>query len=284
MPSCPRCGEKNPDRARFCLACGAALEPVSAREERKVVSVLFADLVEWTVRAQGLDPEDVRELQDGYWRRLRTDLERYGGTVEKYIGDAVVALFGAPRAHEDDAERAVRAALAIRDWAREQRTFKLRIGVATGEALVRLGVQPLAGEGMAAGDVMNTVSRIQAEAAGNGILVDESTYRATRHAIDYEDHEPIDAKGKPTPLAVWEPLDARARFGVDVAPSARAPLAGRERELDLLLSAVARAEEESTPQLVRQSAARRVNLSDCRALLRTSRDGFHLAQRPANDW
>jgi predicted ATPase/class 3 adenylate cyclase len=250
MPSCPRCGEKNPDRARFCLACGAALEPVPAREERKVVSVLFADLVEWTVRAQGLDPEDVRELQDGYWRRLRTDLERYGGTVEKYIGDAVVALFGAPRAHEDDAERAVRAALAIRDWAREQRTFKVRIGVATGEALVRLGVQPLAGEGMAAGDVMNTVSRIQAGAAANGILVDESTYRATRHAIDYEDHEPIDAKGKPAPLAVWEPLDARARFGVDVAHSARAPLAGRERELDLLLSAVARAEEESTPQLV----------------------------------
>jgi class 3 adenylate cyclase/tetratricopeptide (TPR) repeat protein len=250
MPSCPRCGENNPEHARFCLACGVALEFVPVREERKVVSALFADLVDSTARAQGLDPEDVRELQDAYWRRLRADLERYGGTVEKYIGDAVVGMFGAPVAHEDDPERAVRAALAIRDWAREQDRLQVRVGVATGEALVRLGAQPLAGEGMAAGEVMNTVNRIQAGAAANAILVDESTYRATKHAIDYEQHEPIDAKGKPKPLPVWEPLDARARFGVDVAHSARTPLVGRKRELDVLLSAVARAAEESTPQLV----------------------------------
>jgi predicted ATPase/class 3 adenylate cyclase len=250
MLSCPRCGERNPNHARFCLACGAALEAVPAREERKFVSVLFADLVDSTARAQGLDPEDVRKLQDAYWRQLRTDLERYGGTVEKYIGDAVVGLFGAPVAHEDDPERAVRAALAIRDWARVQEGLQVRIGVATGEALIRLAAQPLAGEGMAAGDVLNMVSRIQAAAEANDVLVDEITYRATKHTIEYEEREPIDAKGKAAPLSVWLPLDARARFGVDVAHRSRAPLVGRKRELDLLRDALARAKEESTPQLV----------------------------------
>ena len=215
-----------------------------------MVSVLFADLVESTARAQGLDPEDVRELQDVYWEQLRMELERYGGTVEKFIGDAVVGLFGAPVAHEDDPERAVRAALAIRDWARDQDGLQVRIGVATGEALVRLAARPLAGEGMVAGDVMNVVSRIQAAAAANGVLADEGTYRATKHAIEYGKLEPIDAKGKPAPLPVWQPLDALARFGVDVAHRPRGPLVGRDRELDVFRGALERAEAESTPQLV----------------------------------
>src|SRR5438876_9392826 len=148
------------------------------RRERKVVTVLFADLVGFTARAEQLDPEDVKAILRPYHERLRTELERFGGTVEKFIGDAVMALFGAPVAHEDDPERAVRAALAIRDWAREEGELEVRVGVTTGEALVSLGARPEAGEGMASGDVVNTGARLEAAAPSNGILVDETTYRA----------------------------------------------------------------------------------------------------------
>src|SRR4051794_29645071 len=125
MPTCPVCAQENVDVARFFLACGATLVPPDERrEERKVVTVLFADLVGFTARAQKLDPEDVRAVLSPYWERLRGELEQVGGTVEKFIGDAVMALFGAPVAHEDDPERAVRAALAIRDWVRERTTCR----------------------------------------------------------------------------------------------------------------------------------------------------------------
>src|SRR6266542_433371 len=132
MPVCTQCGEENPERARFCLACGAALEaePAALREERKVVTVLFADLVGFTSTAEQLDPEEVRAVQAPYWARVKSEIERYGGTVEKFIGDAVMALFGAPTAHEDDPERAVRAALAIRDFAVEE-GLELRVGITT---------------------------------------------------------------------------------------------------------------------------------------------------------
>src|SRR5881398_2915630 len=157
MVTCPSCGQENPDGARFCNACAAPLaEPSPPREERKVVTVLFADLVGFTARAERLDPEDVRALLAPYHERLRSELERFGGTVEKFIGDAVMALFGAPTAHEDDPERAVRAALAIRDWAREEESVQVRIAVNTGEVLIDLAARPDAGEGMAAGDVVNT--------------------------------------------------------------------------------------------------------------------------------
>src|SRR5436853_6555584 len=156
MVTCPSCGQENPDGARFCNACAAPLAaPSPPREERKVVTVLFADLVGFTARAERLDPEDVRALLSPYHERLRSELERFGGTVEKFIGDAVMALFGAPVAHEDDPERAVRAALAIRDWAMENEELHLRIAVNTGEALIALGASLAAGEGMASGDVVN---------------------------------------------------------------------------------------------------------------------------------
>ena len=113
-----------------------------------------------------MDPEDVRAVLEPYHARLRSELERYGGTVEKFIGDAVMALFGAPIAHEDDPERAVRAALAIRDWVREQEALQLRIAITTGEALVALGARPAEGEGMASGDVVNTAARLQGGGAG----------------------------------------------------------------------------------------------------------------------
>src|SRR5213595_42938 len=201
MPSCRVCGQDNPDVARFCLACGAALAPAEERrEERKVVTVLFADLVGFTSRAQTLDPEDVRAVLSPYWERLRAELEQMGGTVEKFIGDAVMALFGAPVAHEDDPERAVRAALAIRDWVREEDDLQVRIAVNTGEALVLLDARPAEGEGMAAGDVVNTAARLQTAAPVNGVLVGESTYRATRHVIEYAARDPVVAKGKDEPM------------------------------------------------------------------------------------
>jgi len=143
------------------------------------VTVVFCDLVGFSSRAESLDPEDVEAILRPYHQRVRLELERHGGTVEKFIGDAVMALFGAPTAHEDDPERAVRAALAIRDFAREG-GLELRVGVTTGEALISLDSNPAGGEGMAAGDVVNTAARLQTAAPVNGILVDETTSRAAR--------------------------------------------------------------------------------------------------------
>ena len=251
MPICPNCGQENPAIARFCLACAVPLlDVLPMREERKVVTVLFADLVGFTARAEQMDPEDVRAFVAPYWEHVRSELERHGGTVEKYIGDAVMALFGAPIAHEDDPERAVRAALTIRDWAREQEQIQVRIAVNTGEALVRIGAQPLAGEGMASGDVVNTAARLQSAASANGILIGETTYRAIKHVIDCREAEPVEAKGKTKPISVWEALEARSGFGRDLLEQARTPLVGRGRELELLVSAFARAREEQSPQLV----------------------------------
>jgi class 3 adenylate cyclase/tetratricopeptide (TPR) repeat protein len=219
------------------------------RRERKVVSVLFCDLVGFTSRAESLDPEDVEAILRPYHARVRAELERHGGTVEKFIGDAVVAFFGAPVAHEDDPERAVRAALAIRDFALEE-DLELRIGITTGEAVVSLDDSPAEGKGMASGDVVNTASRLQNAAPVNGILIDETTRRATRHAVELEEAQAVEAKGKSQPIPVWRALGARARFGVDVAHEARAELVGRERELTILREAFDRARHERTPQLV----------------------------------
>jgi len=248
---CPSCGQENPDGFRLCGMCGASLTPESsaAREERKVVTVLFCDLVGFTAKAEQLDPEDVRAVLGPYQKRLRSELERHGGTVEKFIGDAVMALFGAPVAHEDDPERAVRAALAIRDFALEE-GLELRVGVTTGEALVSLDASPSEGEGMASGDVVNTAARLQSAAPVNGILVDETTCRSTRQTIEYRDAPPVDAKGKTEPIAVWEATGARSRFGVDVTHHARTDLVGRERELSILRDAFERARQERLPQLV----------------------------------
>jgi len=138
---------------------------------------------------------------------LRDELERYGGTVEKFIGDAVMAVFGAPVAHEDDPERAVRAALAIRSWlVDEQAERQVRIGVNTGETIVNLSARPAEGEGMVAGDVVNTAARLQSAAPVNGILVGAHTYEATKNAIDYDDATPISAKGKSDPVPAWPVL------------------------------------------------------------------------------
>src|ERR687891_494607 len=248
---CPSCGQENPAGFRLCGMCGTPLTALAAaREERKVLTVLFADLVGFTSRAEVMDPEDVRALLAPYWERLRDELEHFGGTVEKFIGDAVVALFGAPVAHEDDPERAVRAALAIRDWVAGESELHVRIGVNTGEALVSLGARPAEGEGMASGDVVNTAARLQSAAPVDGILVGEQTYRATERAVEYREHEPVQAKGKVEPVRVWEAVQARARFGVDLTPATTAPLVGRDQELELLLAGFRRAADDRVPQLV----------------------------------
>jgi predicted ATPase/class 3 adenylate cyclase len=254
---CPTCGHENAETAKFCSECGAALVATRAtrREERKVVTVVFADMVGSTERAERLDPEDVRALLAPYHARLRSELERHGGTVEKFIGDAVVAVFGAPVAHEDDPERAVRAALAIQEAIAEMNeadpalALEIRIGVNTGEALVALDARPELGEGIVSGDVVNTGARLQAAAPPGGILVGEATHRVTERAIEYEEHQPVTAKGKAEPMLVWRAVARRASWGIDLS-DARTPLVGRDDERDVLVGALTRARSRLEPQLV----------------------------------
>jgi class 3 adenylate cyclase/tetratricopeptide (TPR) repeat protein len=255
---CPACGQENPDGFRLCGMCGALLGagPEQVGEERKIVSVLFTDLVGFTGRAEGLDPEDVRAMLSPYYARLREQIEQRGGTVEKFIGDAVMAVFGAPVAHEDDAERAVRTALAIREAIRQLNErdpgleLQIRTAVNTGEAVVSLGARPSEGEGIASGDVVNTAARLQSAAPIDGILVGEATYRATRHVIDYREAPPVQAKGKAQPITVWEAVAAHARYGIDVDQRPTTTLVGRERELGFLTEAFRRCRTEQTAQLV----------------------------------
>ena len=211
------------------------------------MTVLFADLAGFTTRAESMDPEDVAALLDPYHARLKGELERFGGTVEKFIGDAVMAIFGAPIAHEDDAERAVRAALAIRDWASED-GIELRVGITTGEALITLDARPTEGETMAAGDVVNTAARLQSAAPIGEILVGEQTFQATEKAIDFAPAEPVQAKGKAQPVAAWQALAARSRVSVERVHGAA--LVGRRRELDMLHGALGRARQERSLELV----------------------------------
>ena len=174
-----------------------------------------------------------------------------------------MALFGAPVAHEDDPERAVRAALAIRDAMGDisddsgRHELRVRIGITTGEALVTLGARPSEGEGMAAGDVINTASRLQSNAPVNGILVDEATYRATQHVDRLRRGRAGLAKGKAEPIRVWQALEPRARLGVDVADRGDAPLVGRAEELDLLVDALARARARAAARSSSRSSASR---------------------------
>jgi class 3 adenylate cyclase/tetratricopeptide (TPR) repeat protein len=254
---CPACGTENRETSRFCGACGARLEAADeTRQERKVVTALFADIVGFTGRSERLDPEDVRATLTPVFARVRTELERFGGTVEKFIGDAVMALFGAPTAHEDDPERAVRAAIAIRDALGEMNEdepgldLHIRIGVNTGEALVALDARPAEGEGLATGDVVNTAARLQAVAPVDGILVGEKTFRGTSHAIRYEVCDPVEAKGKAEPVLAWLAVEPRARLGVDVARTMEAALVGRHRELAILVDALARVRADRNAELV----------------------------------
>ena len=256
MTICPSCGQENPPIAKFCLACAQPLPTAAAglAEERKVVTVLFADLVGFTARAERLDPEDVRAILSPYFARVRSEIEAFGGTVEKFIGDAVMAVFGAPASHGDDPERAVRAALAMcsaveaMNAADPNLDLKVRIAVNTGEALVTLSASAAKGEGVVAGDVVNTASRMQEAAPSNGILVGEETYRSTRTAIDYEEAEPVIAKGKQEPVRVWRAVSARVPPGERA--EGRVPMLGRVSELAVLQGIWERVVAERRPHLL----------------------------------
>jgi class 3 adenylate cyclase/tetratricopeptide (TPR) repeat protein len=220
-----------------------------------VVSVLFADLVGFTARSDRSDPEDVRAALAPYHARVKREIERFGGTVEKFIGDAVMAVFGAPVAHEDDAERAVRSALRIPDAIAELNEatpgldLAVRVAVNTGEALVTVGARPTEGESIVAGDVVNTASRLQQVAPVGGVVVGQATYRATHQLIEYEELEPVAVKGKSEPIPIWRAAQVRSRYGVDYE-GVRAPLVGRQDELALLKQTFSRSLHESSVQLL----------------------------------
>jgi class 3 adenylate cyclase/tetratricopeptide (TPR) repeat protein len=220
------------------MRCGAPLGARGVGDERKVVTVLFCDLVGFTSWAERLDPEEVHATLRTYHAEVMRRIERHGGTVEKFIGDAVLGLFGVPAAHEDDPERAVRAALRILDGLaalndRHGLDLHVRIGVNTGEAIVATTSGDQVG-GTVAGDVVNTGARLQTAAPVDGVLVGESTYRATAAAFTYEEHPAIDAKGKAEPVPAWRAIRARSRIGVDLRDRPATQFVGRTAERTLL--------------------------------------------------
>jgi class 3 adenylate cyclase len=251
MPLCRTCGQDNPEVARFCLACGTALAAADPPGvERRVVTIIFVDLVGFTARAERLDPEEVQALLTPYHERVRRELESFGGVVEKFIGDAVMGLFGAPLAHGDDAERAVRAALVVRDAVGElaDGDLQIRIAVNTGEAVVSLGARVALGESMVTGDVVNTASRLQSAAPVNGVIVGEETYRETRGAIEYLATAPVVAKGKEHPVEAW--IAVRALTEAGERPLSGSTIVGRDSELAILRTFWERATHDCLPHLV----------------------------------
>ena len=246
--ACPNCGATNKPGAKFCNECGAAVGPAMsavgaqprtaptpgpAAAERRLVTILFADLVGFTPYAEERDAEDVRDTLSGYFELCAQIIERYGGTVEKYIGDAVMAVWGAPVAHEDDAERAVRAALDLVDAVPALATgVAARVGVLTGEAAVTLGAT---NQGMVAGDLVNTASRLQSVAQSGTVLVGEATMRASSGAVVYEPCGDQALKGKQVPVPAWRALRVVAeRGGRNRSEGLEAPFVGRVDELRLL--------------------------------------------------
>ena len=252
---CAACGSANEPGMRFCGECAQPLDAGSSPPgelsapsplavaapplaERRVVSVLFADLVGFTTLSEDRDSEEVRELLTAYFDRCRRLIGLYGGTVEKFIGDAVMAVWGTPVAQEDDAERAVRTALdlvqAVSALGQESSApdLRLRAGVLTGEAAVTLGAE---GQGMIAGDLVNTSSRIQSAAEPGTVLVGDSTRRASEAAIAYVDAGVHELKGKAEPVQLWRALRVTAgRGGAQKSTGLEPPFVGRERELRLV--------------------------------------------------
>ena len=267
---CPTCGTPNPPEVKFCGECGSVLAGIpkaapqapapetlvsaAPTSERRLVSVLFADLVGFTTLSENRDAEEVRELLSRYFETARTIIARYGGTIEKFIGDAVMAVWGTPIAREDDAERAVRAALdltaAIASLGDElgAQGLRARAGILTGEAAVTIGAE---GQGMVAGDLVNTASRIQAEAEAGSVLVGDTTRRVTEASIAYEDLGLHDLKGKADALQLWRALRVTAgRMGAMRSVGLEAPFVGRDRELRLVKELFHASAEEGKAQLV----------------------------------
>jgi class 3 adenylate cyclase/tetratricopeptide (TPR) repeat protein len=259
--ACPSCGTPHAAGQRFCAECGTPLTaaaspaptqappPPAPAAERRLVSVLFADLVGFTTLSESRDAEAVRELLSTYFDTCRSLIERYGGTVEKFIGDAVMAVWGTPAAQEDDAERAVRAALDLVVAVPElDPGLKARAGVVTGEAAVTLGA---AGQGMVAGDLVNTASRVQSVAEPGTVLVGESTKRATEVSVAYEPAGSFELKGKAEPVPLSRALRVTAgRGGALKSQGLEPPFVGRDRELRLVKELFHASGEERKAHLV----------------------------------
>jgi len=262
--SCPACGSEQLSSAAFCSACGTALREDARRgagtdeqHERRVVTVLFADLAGSTALGEQLDPEEVRDLQGELFGVLHREVERFGGTTEKFVGDAILAVFGIPQTHEDDPERAVRSALAAHDqfaaFADRVRSaygaeVGLRIGVNTG-GVVASREAAARGELMVSGDAVNVAARLQQSAKTGEVLVGERTYAATNRAVSYGPRRDIDAKGKERPVPGW------VAQTVLVEPTLRpagltAPFIGRDEEIAVLDAVASRVAREHVPQLV----------------------------------
>ncbi|HEY7023551.1 MAG TPA: adenylate/guanylate cyclase domain-containing protein, partial [Candidatus Limnocylindrales bacterium] len=241
---CPNCGAVNKPGAKFCNECGTTLADLApsgrvavrteaSGSERRLVTVLFADLVGFTPFAEGRDAEDVRETLSHYFDLCSDVVGRYGGTIEKFIGDAVMAVWGAPAAFEDDAERAVRAALDLIEAVPSIATgVQARAAVLTGEAAVTLGAT---NQGLVAGDLVNTASRLQSVASAGTVLVGESTMRASSDAVVYEVAGEQSLKGKQAPVPAWRAVRVVAeRGGRNRSEQLEAPFVGRADELRLL--------------------------------------------------
>lgn len=255
MAVCPSCGEDNPDKARLCMMCGTPLRRVEPQEVRKTITLLFCDLVGSTALGERLDPESLRAVIERYFTEMRSVVERHGGLVEKYIGDAIMAVFGLPRAHEDDALRAVRAATDMASVLRtlnielERRwgvTLSNRTGVNTGEVVV--GDASL-GQRLATGDAVNVAARLEQAAGTNEILIGEPTFRLVRHAVDVVPVEPLALKGKSERLPAYR-LMGVSKAAEGVIRHLDAPLVGRAAEVASLTDSFRKAVAERVCRLV----------------------------------
>ena len=248
--TCPSCGTETSDGARFCPSCGHFLQ--NRADERRIVTVLFADLVGFTTLSELRDPEQVKNLVDRCFERLVADVKAYGGRIDKIIGDAIVALFGAPVAHEDDAERAVRAALQMQRTLADMTAalgddVQLRIGVNTGEVLV--GALRAGGDYTAMGDVVNVASRLQTLAKPGEVVAGAATHAATREIVHYEFMGDVQARGRESPVEAWKAVEALAPPGHRPRRTS-GPLIGRDEELGILRHTLASSLTRSRPHLV----------------------------------
>ena len=235
VTTCPICRAEAPEGARFCPTCGAARD-VSPNDERRVVTVMFADIVGFTTLSEHRDPEQVKRLIDGCFELLVADVTAFGGRVDKILGDGILALFGAPVAHEDDAERAVRAALKMQQTLSAHNAdigaaLQMRVGINTGEVLV--GALRAGGSYTAMGDVVNTASRLQGQAPPGGVLVGQATHALSNGPIRYEWFASLTPRGRETAIDAWLAKEALLRPGERVRRNATS-LVGREEELGLV--------------------------------------------------
>jgi class 3 adenylate cyclase/tetratricopeptide (TPR) repeat protein len=255
MVLCPNCGEENPEKFRLCGFCGTALAPtLPPQEVRKTVTIVFSDLKGSTAMAEKLDSEAVREVMSRYFDEMRGALERHGGTIEKYIGDAIMAVFGLPRVHEDDALRAVRAAVEMRERLAklneelDQRwgvTIGNRTGVNTGEVVAG---DVTSGQRLVTGDTVNTAARLEQAAPTGEVLIGEATYRLVRHAVDVEPVDPLELKGKAERVPAYRLVSAREAESVERRHDS--PLVGRARELAVLADELAASARDGSCRLV----------------------------------